>query len=335
MFEWRIMFSTLLTLTILFYIVSFTQFGTWLYGKIGLGSIQAAVVANPPIILLGLLLIYIIFDRSMLNGLIIFATLLTITIIQFPVMTPNIKPEIGQTFDVRIATVNMLFSNKSVDADLLTILSHDADIVMLQEFNVRNASQETLKIVKQKYPYSSFSVGAPETSEGEKSTYEYSDKEHRLGLAVFSKTPLKEEKANGRLYQIVHTKVNGKNVNIVNIHTVSPVTLLRHKAWVDSFKQINTVVEETITNNTSSVTVLGGDFNANHNHSPFRNLIITNNLYQNRNQTPTWGVKTGGVKLFKLDHILTTSNAHPTVVKKIYTQGSDHDGILAKISWLK
>lgn len=329
------MFSTLLTLTILFYIVAFTQAGTWLYGKLALGPLQAAVVANPPIVLLGLLVVYIIFDRSLLNGLMIFVTLLTITVIQFPVLTPNIKPEIGQTFDAKIATVNMLFSSESVDADLLTILSHKADIIMLQEFNIKNASPETLKIVKQKYPYSSFSVGTPETAEGQKSMYEYSDKEHRLGLAVFSKTPLKEEKSNGRLYQIVHTKVNGENVNIVNLHTVSPVTFLRHKAWVDSFEQINNAVEATIAKNPSSVTILGGDFNANHNHSPFRSLIVENNLYQNRNQTPTWGLNPSGLKLFKLDHILTSSNAHPTVVKKIYTQGSDHDGLLAKISWVK
>ena len=330
------MFSTLLTVALLLYILAFTEAGTWFYSKLYLGPLQAAIVANPPILILGFFILYVILDRSIINGVMFFLTLLTVTVIQFPVLTPNVKHIVSdETVVVKIATVNMLFSNKSVDADLLTVLSYDSDIIMLQEFNINNASVETLNIVAQKYPYSATSVGTPETEKGDISTYEYSDKEHRLGLAVFSKTPLNEGNSNGRLYQVVHTKINDTKINIINIHTVSPVTFLRHTAWIDSFTQLNSIVEKIQTENPNSITVLGGDFNANHNHSPFRKLIIENTLYQNRNQTPTWGVNTGGVKIFKLDHILTSANAHPTVVQKIYTQGSDHDGLLAKISWLK
>ena len=312
-------------------IFAFTHSGTVFYTKIGLGFLQSAAVANPTIIISGLFVLYVLLDRSVVNLVMFFIWLTVLTLTQYSVVSPLMKvlPEVEPV--AKVATVNMLFNNEKVGSDLLTIASYDADVVMLQEFNRNNADEELLNIVEEKYPYSLYSVGAPENVDGEKSNYEYVDKEHKLGLAVFSKTPIVETHTNGRLYQAFTTTINNKTVQFINIHTVSPVTYSRHKAWLDSFEQVDALIENILVENPEQVIVLGGDFNANHNHTPFRNLLIKHGLYQNSNQTPTWAPKIGWVNLFKLDHILTTPQTHPTVVKKIRTEGSDHDGLMVKV----
>jgi len=323
--------SYFLTIAIIFFIISFTHVGTIVFNKIFLGPIQAAVVANPAIVFTGILTLYLIFDRSVLNLLLAFIVLLTLTVITYPVLTPNMK-HLPETEGVKILSANMLFSNEHAAGDLLNIASYNADIIMLQEFNTNNVTEEILTIVEEKYPHSLHSVGAPLEADGDESSYEYSDKEHRLGLTIFSKTPLVEVESNGRLFQNVTTAIQDNTYSLINVHTVSPVTHSRHVAWLDSFQQITSNVEHTNINHPNHTLIIAGDFNANHYHSPFRELVIKNNLYQNRNQQPTWGVNAGGsLKLFKLDHVLTNSKAHPTVTQPVQLSGSDHNGILATV----
>lgn len=330
MFKRETMVTIILTVLGSLYILAFTHVGTAVYSKTGLGVLQAAVVANPPLMLTVFFATYLLFDRSAINGLIIFILVSTVVLTQYPTLTPTVKTPQNQPILTATST-NMLFSSGKVEADLANIMSYNPDIILLQEFNINNVSTEGLHMVQQKYPHFSHSTGTPKTFTGEILPYEYSDKEHRLGLTVFSKTPLNKIEANGRMHQTVTTTINGEKIVIINAHTVSPINKTRHDAWLDSFQQLDHTVTTVQNSHPEHVIVMGGDFNANNNHSPFRELIIDNNLYQNRNQTPTWGLKPGGVKLFKLDHILTNSEAHPTVVKKIATQGSDHDGIYTEI----
>lgn len=325
-------FYTLIAVAILF---SFTHLGTIVYSKMFLGNIQAAIVANPYITIGALLIMWILFDRTLGNSVLIFIILLTVTIVQYPVLMPQVSKNYnteGNYLDV--VSVNLLWSNKTVNGELLNIASFNADVIMLQEYNQFEVSEETHGLLLQKYPYFYLTVNSPITGEGEIIDYNWLEKESKFGLAVYSKTPLNIIEKSGRLFMLMETEINGKKVNLMNVHTVSPVTPSRHKAWVEGFKQLEVATNKLQQSNPDDVIIFAGDFNANHNHSPFRNFVVKNNLYQNRDQTPTWGGSVGSLKILKLDHILTNSKAQPVMVRKIFTGGSDHDGVAAKIMFL-
>lgn len=329
---WRVMLTIFYTVAVLVVITAFTHAGTIFYGKIFLGHIQSAVVANPYVTVGLLLIIWVLVDRTVGNAILIFITLLTVTVIQYPALIPqNSKTFTVESQHLDVVSVNLLWSNKTVNGDLLNIAAYNADIILLQEYNQFEVSEETHDLLLQKYPYFHLTVNSPIMVEGEIMDYDWLEKESKFGLAVYSKTPLTIVEQNGRLFMLGETEINGKKVNFMNVHTVSPVTPSRHKAWVESFKQLEEATSRFQQVNPDSVIIFGGDFNANHNHSPFRNFVIKNNLYQNRDQTPTWGGSVGSLKIFKLDHILTNNRAQPVMVRKVFTGGSDHDGIAAKI----
>lgn len=115
-------------------------------------------------------------------------------------------PRAPETF--RIATYNILFSNKDLDAIATNIYKSRADVVCLQEVTNTAASQLRKKL-KQVYPYSHFHPSGGPT-----------------GCGFLSRTPLKKivyvPKKYGPFGTLMcQTDLAGKTVQIANVHLVA------------------------------------------------------------------------------------------------------------------
>lgn len=234
----------------------------------------------------------------------------------------------------KIATYNILYINKDLDAIAANIYKSRADVVCLQEVTTA-AARRLRKKLSQIYPYSHFHPsGGP------------------AGCGFLSRTPLKNVVYLPKKYGpfgtlICRTKLAGKTVQIANVHLVAtapgrrrnPLFLLKLLVQTELTRKKEIVYLYSKTDANVPL-ILAGDLN-----SPpawrapafLTSQGLIDSLAATRKDhgdVVTWSWSRKGVTLgLRIDYIFHTSQFTPIAAEVLTSNASDHSLQVSTLKW--
>lgn len=221
------------------------------------------------------------------------------------------------------------------------ITNHDADIVLLQE--VEHAQPEG---VQTDPPPNYTRIKA--ALEGYYSYFSYPKADPRelpfgIGLAIFSKTPLRDPfyrylpsppikfefsgkilTPTDRLLIGAKTTIAGKDLQLFNTHLLAYFML--NSSSESHLEQRQLIVEQL--RHSTCPTLIGGDFNVS-NHDSLVKQLAEVNYYTVQTKEVTWRHRP-----YVLDHIFYNQHLHPTHYEVKPTMSSDHHILVAEFEFL-
>lgn len=213
---------------------------------------------------------------------------------------------------LNVLTANALARNEQLTELLDVVLSQEADIVAMQEMGWRERSRLSGHRLVDEYPY------------------RFAD--NRLGIVLLSRLPIENASTWGRGFPRITVSVEGVSVDVVAIHTATP--LWNTELWKADLAFLN---ESARTH--SGRLILLGDFNSTMQHRQFRDLLSHAGLTDSHLRRGSgWGATWPRRFLFgpqlRLDHVLTSTGLEPVTHARLSGPGSDHRPIFSTIAVL-
>ena len=217
--------------------------------------------------------------------------------------------------DVRILLHNVWINNKDDGENIgKEIVTANPDILVLIE--ATNTSIKHAQKTLQTYPY--------------KWIWETTDNVGADGMLIASKYPLTDVTSLpecGRSAVSMLVTVRGKKIRLIATHTHAPIT---QETTVEWSRQLHALRNHLEWVGDRSVVVLG-DFNATHNHAPFRRLMTQQHLTDVVGGATTWPHGRFYPTLLGIDHILIRGMVKPLRVRIEDGNGSDHKAVIADL----
>jgi endonuclease/exonuclease/phosphatase (EEP) superfamily protein YafD len=193
-----------------------------------------------------------------------------------------------------------------------------ADVLTFQELTIGEANHLESAGIGRQYPYSYLALGQLD-----------------LGVGIWSKYPLADEHNYPGFYDHeVSARISfgspAVSVTVFSTHLITPAPPPARR-WVGELKMLGSILHAQ-----QGVVVDAGDFNATLDHSQFRRLLSASGYQDGASQAGSGLIRTFPANehfppLIGIDHVLTRG----AVATKVYTvslPGSDHRGLIAKIS---
>jgi endonuclease/exonuclease/phosphatase (EEP) superfamily protein YafD len=217
---------------------------------------------------------------------------------------------------VSVMTFNTLWNNElPLEDKLKQAKEFSPDVLVLQE------------VLADDVPlYQSLLGDYPYVEVGEYDVY---------NIVIFSKIKPFETKhivSTERIFPVMSFKNGESIVDVVGIHTTSPVNQERYDAWWVEFqdlKEYYSKIKNSDEEPGRSVVMLG-DFNATTQHGTMRELISSGLKYVNTHKS--WGLP-GFPYLMAIDNILVSPQIDVTMFKPGEANGSDHRALLAEFNF--
>lgn len=234
------------------------------------------------------------------------------------------------SIEVSLMTYNVFFKNSNTDSSVNKIKNCDSDILVIQELTPDwKVKLETS--IGQKYPYRRISAL--------RGTH---------GIGVYSKFPIIDSQLlgnNERPYaQVVELNINGKNVQLINVHLASPAIAVEHPENFIGLFSSNYELRSKQLENINMV--------ANRSESDFNAQILIGDLNTTRYEPIYRDIKSNWVNLYDLsgtgwgfnfpnsnridpiltlDYVFVRGVVKGIEIKVIEGGSSDHLALAAKI----
>lgn len=146
----------------------------------------------------------------------------------------------------------------------------------------------------------------------------------------FGKYAVKEQKTMTAFGTLYLKSEDGKNPDIIGLHSAPPTFSSLFAVWRVDLKNI---VNEIIKNNPNAI--IAGDFNATMRHGEMNSIKSHKDVleYKSRLARGTWPVRLASVFKTSIDHILLPNNQYGAKsVEILNLRGSDHMAIFTEIA---
>jgi endonuclease/exonuclease/phosphatase (EEP) superfamily protein YafD len=220
--------------------------------------------------------------------------------------------------DLTLATANVYFLNRDVDAAVKAVTASDADVVLLQEVN-----PDFAKVLSEEASAAGYRWRVLRPTYGV------------TGMAVLSRyriTGYRLLSLGGQPLMRVDISLAGTSVHFYNIHLEAPVTTTGVALWRDQLHSLRQIVGK----GDHGPTIAAGDFNATIDERPFRSLLDGGRhdaaIGNSSPWLATWPANRSPFPpILQLDHFILPSTISTLAVKTAYCPGSDHRMLLAAL----
>lgn len=239
------------------------------------------------------------------------AILLLAVPLVFPPSQPSPAP--GAT-GLRVGAVNLLYSNDRADEVADVLATHDLDVIVFSEYTAEHQAVLSDHPLVDDYPHR-----------------EERDGLFAGGMAVWSRFPLRPDTPPDTINYSIDLEADGPDgpVRILAVHPPTPI--FNFSGWRDDLALIGDVASES-----SSPTLVIGDFNASYWHPVFRRLLrrgLTDaHMALGRGWSTSWPTDEFVPPFVRLDHALTGNGLVSTDVDDFRVPGSDHTGFVVTVS---
>ena len=224
-----------------------------------------------------------------------------------PVATPR----------VTVVMSNLLYENDRIDEAAAMLLSVDADLLAIVEYNPTAAAALTAAGVGDRYAY--------------RSELPRSD---RTGIVLFSRLPIVESVVApiGTQLGIDATiDVGGNATRVLVVHPAPGTKQGDVSLWSDDLTTIGRAAAAS-----DLPTIVVGDFNASRWHPAFRHLLGTGltDLHEQlgKGWSRSWPANQVLPPFVRIDHLLMRNGTVGVDVRDLEVPGSDHRGFVATVA---
>jgi endonuclease/exonuclease/phosphatase (EEP) superfamily protein YafD len=229
---------------------------------------------------------------------------------------PDDQPDpITDAVGLRVASVNLLYSNDRVDDVAATLHDLAPDVIVFNEYTTEHQSTLQDSALADDYPY----------------RIDRTDR-YAGGIAVWSREPVTVGEAPDTHNHSLDLTVDGPDGDIRLIAMHVPTPLISFEDWR---RDLDTVGR--IARNAASPMLVVGDLNASYWHPDFRELLDTGlvdaHIAHGQGFSSSWPAgKTIPPAFVRLDHALTTAGLVSTDVADFEIPGSDHRGFVVTVA---
>lgn len=280
---------------------------------------MTVVASGAPLVFVPLIVssvIVIIYGSKPIGIISLVLSVLIGIIVLSPINKAPVNNNTEQNDAISIMTFNTLWNNELPLAEKLKQAEEfDPDILVLQEVLAENVPS-----------YQSLLGDYPYVEVGNYDAY---------NIVMFSKIKPFETNhitSSDRVFPVMSFKKGESIIDIIGIHTTSPVNQERYDYWWTQFQDLAKYYQAAKSNDgdSSRSVLMLGDFNATPQHGTMRELLSTGLKYVNSHKT--WGLP-GFPYLMAIDNILVSPNINITMFKPGEANGSDHRALLAEFTF--
>lgn len=230
---------------------------------------------------------------------------------------PPAAPPAGPT--LRLVSLNVERDTPAAEALAGVLLGLDGDVVLVQEYTPSTRDACIAAGLAAAYPH---------TFEDVEDGY--------FGSAVFSRRPLSETKvveAGARPMVIATVDVDGRAVQLVNVHLQAPIEPPDIVRWRTSFDELAAIARTA--DAAGRPVLMIGDWNATLAHRPFQRLL-RGDLQDGHRSAGRWYPRSWPVgrripPVLCLDHLAHSSSVAVTAIREVTQPGTDHRTLVAEI----
>jgi endonuclease/exonuclease/phosphatase (EEP) superfamily protein YafD len=215
---------------------------------------------------------------------------------------------------VRIATVNLLYTNQRSSAIADDLLDRSFDVIVFTEYTAHHRALLDAHHLVDHYPYRIDREGP-----------------RALGLAIWSRLPLAANEPIPTINHSIDVTVDtlGGQLRVVGVHTPTPV--YDFAEWEQDLVTIRGAARQP-----AGPTLVTGDFNATHWHPGFRGILEEGyddaHAALGRGLCSTWPIGKRVPPFALLDHALIGGGLVATAIEHFPVAGSDHRGVVVTVS---
>ncbi|WP_040493364.1 endonuclease/exonuclease/phosphatase family protein [Ilumatobacter nonamiensis] len=214
---------------------------------------------------------------------------------------------------LRAASINLLYSNPSVDLLADDLLRRDPDVIVFSEYTVPHQQTLLAHALADRYPYRI---------------------DHALrgagGMAMWSKFPLTESSQPETSRRVIEADLDGPDGPILVLGVHPPTPIHDHDAWSADLDALGDRAGDA-----AVPTLMIGDFNASYWNPVFRSLLdhdlVDAHIAHGRGWSPSWPTDELVPPFVRLDHALTGNGLVSTDVDDFEVPGSDHAGFVVTV----
>lgn len=239
-----------------------------------------------------------------------------------PALTGALFPErVTEGERLSVLAQNLYFQNGDVGATLAAVVAREPDVLVLTEFTPEAAALvergPLARKIDDAYPHQ---WRQPEPEGG--------------GLAVLSSVPF-DRAVRVPLSApavVLQLRVGGERVDLYALHPMAPSDRWGLRQWQHDYRVLTSDAADS-----SPLTIMAGDFNANTGHRAFRRLLDVGDLRDAHDVgggglAATWPSGQLLPPLMRLDHVLVGEGIGVERFEVLGDLGSDHRGVEA---WLR
>ena len=235
-----------------------------------------------------------------------------------PFYLPAEQPAAGET-QVRLLSLNVLYTNKDYDAVEQLVVDVDPDIICFVEFSAEWQAAFATRLPEYKH-------------------VRYQPRGGLLGNVIYSRVPFSPIDEDVPVQDIklgfaaAKFDFDGQVVNLVNIHTSSPG---RFQRWIWREEHIMDIERLAGRFSWREHVVMVGDFNCTSHSRSFRRMILESRMRDSRagkgiqNSWPSWLMPLQ----ICIDHVLVSEYVHVHGRRVERNVGSDHYPIVTDLSF--
>jgi endonuclease/exonuclease/phosphatase (EEP) superfamily protein YafD len=229
------------------------------------------------------------------------------------VLRPDQPAPADDAAEVRVAAINLLYSNPRVSDVADQVAQLDADVVVFSEFTAEHRDTLLAHPTADSYPYQ---INRDGLLAG--------------GMAVWSRFPLAENTQTETINRTIDASFEGPDgtVRVFAVHPPTPV--YNRTGWQRELENIGANAGAA-----SEPTIVIGDFNASYWHPVFRQVLdggLTDaHMANGRGWSTSWPTDEAFPPFVRLDHALTNDGLVSSQVDDFRVPGSDHAGLVVTI----
>lgn len=232
-----------------------------------------------------------------------------------PLVLPASQPDPADgAISIRVASVNLLYQNPTVEAAADELLAVDPDVIVFSEFTREHERSLLTHPLADRYAHQLNRDGR-----------------YAHGMAMWTKLEIAEAASPERDSRTVDATLSTPDgpVRVFAVHPPTPV--FDFDAWEDELDEIGDSASAA-----TEPTLVIGDFNASYWHPAFRDLLglgLTDaHIAQGSGWSTSWPTDKVVPPFVRLDHALTGNGLVSTAVDDFRVPGSDHAGFVVTVT---
>ena len=261
------------------------------------------------------LVIIALWQRWLLLATVCAAIGVGILILAAPAAYPGDRPDpIAGAVGLRVASVNLLYSNDRIDDVVSTLRDLAPDVIVFNEYTAEHQSALQASDLADDYP----------------NRIDRTDR-YAGGIALWSREPVAIGEHPDTYNHSLDVSVDGPDgdVRVVAMHVPTP--LISFEDW-----QRDLATAARIGSDATSPTLVVGDLNASYWHPDFRELLdaglVDAHIAHGKGFSASWPTDKIVPAFVRLDHALTTDGLVSTDVADFEIPGSDHRGFVVTVA---
>lgn len=230
------------------------------------------------------------------------------------VLTPEQPDPAPGAQELRVAAVNLLYTNTRTVEIADVLLDLDLDAIVFSEFTIEHADELRAHQLSNELPHQ---INRDGLLAG--------------GMAVWSRYPLDENERKDTVNRTIDTWLDapGARFRMFGVHPPTPV--FDFSGWTREIDQITDDVSQV-----AEPTLVIGDFNASFWHPSFRRMLdqglVDAHMAHGQGWSTSWPTDEFMPPFVRLDHALTSNGLVSTEVIDFRVPGSDHSGFVVTVA---